>query len=343
MNQCFCAILPEHLLKAIAQNGDPHQRAWAVQTLAVSARLRGRREVLATVPVDAPSIVGEKRRTIFSANQTESLPGTLVRSEGSTPSSDATVNEAYDGAGHTYDLFSQVFKRNSLDDKGLRLDSTVHFSRGYDNAFWDGRQMVYGDGDGKLFNRFTIALDVIGHEFTHGVTQYEAGLAYWEQPGALNESMSDVFGSLVKQRALKQDFAQADWLIGAGLLTARVKGVALRSMKTPGSAYNDPVLGKDPQPGHMRKYVQTNEDNGGCHINSGIPNRAFYLVAEQLKNSFRAGHIWYVALRDRLRSRTNFREAANIITNVARELYGAKSKEQTAVRKAWGAVGLLPR
>ena len=202
--------------------------------------------------------------------------------------------------------------------------------------------MVYGDGDGELFNRFTIAIDVIGHELTHGVTQFEAKLVYSQQPGALNESMSDVFGSLVKQYSLNQTADQADWLIGAGLLAAGVNGVALRSMKAPGTAYDDPVLGKDPQPGHMNDYVNTSSDNGGVHINSGIPNRAFYTVAMQLggKAWEKAGQIWYVTLRDKLTSSSNFQICANQTFTVAGALFGAGSLEQQAVKFGWAEVGI---
>jgi Zn-dependent metalloprotease len=175
-----------------------------------------------------------------------------------------------------------VFQRNSLNNKGLRLDATVHFGVGYDNAMWDGRQMIFGDGDGVLFQRFTVCLDVIAHELTHGVTAYTSNLEYYKQSGALNESFSDVFGSLVKQWVLNQDAATADWLIGAGLLTAAVRGRALRSMLEPGTAYDDPYMGRDPQPGHMQYYVETEEDSGGVHVNSGIPNRAFALAARAI-------------------------------------------------------------
>lgn len=174
----------------------------------------------------------------------------------------------------------------------------MHYGQDYDNAFWNGHQMVFGDGDGEIFGDFTACVDVIGHELTHGVTQFTAGLQYQDQPGALNESVSDVFGSLVKQHSLGQDAAHADWLIGAGLLAPGIQGVALRSMKAPGTAYDDPRLGKDPQPAHMRDYVDTTDDNGGVHINSGIPNHAFYLLATALGGQAwdRAGRIWYDAL-----------------------------------------------
>src|SRR5260221_6079606 len=155
--------------------------------------------------------------------------------------------------------------------------------------------MVYGDGDGDLFELFTKPIDVTGHELTHGVTQYSANLNYQDQSGALNESFSDVFGSLVKQQALNQTTEQADWLIGQGIFTSKVHGVALRSMKAPGTAYEDPVLGKDPQPADMHSFVKTVDDNGGVHLNSGIPNKAFYLAATAIGGYAWdvAGEIWY--------------------------------------------------
>jgi len=334
-------ILPPHILEHVAQRGNDEQKRMALHALHVSGQFRGQREAIGALAAGAPS-AGGKRRTIYDAGRGEDLPGRLVRSEGQPPTSDVSVNEAYDGAGQTYDLYHDVFGRNSIDDLGLRLDSTVHYSRDYDNAFWNGRQMVYGDGDGQLFNRFTIALDVIGHELTHGVTQYEAGLVYSGESGALNESMSDVFGSLVKQRKLRQTAAKADWLIGEGLFTPRVKGKALRSMAAPGTAYDDPVLGKDPQPARMNDYVKTHTDNGGVHINSGIPNRAFYLAALEIGGYAweKAGKIWYVALTTVLRRRSTFQTAANATFHVAGQLYGAGSHEQQSVSRAWAAVDI---
>ncbi|MGH7411733.1 MAG: M4 family metallopeptidase, partial [Candidatus Methylomirabilis sp.] len=271
----YC-IVPPHMLKEIARRGSAVQQAWAWQTLTLSEQIRGQRQALSLIAAVVAAPTGTKRRTIYDARNGSALPGRLVRGEGDPKGTDRAVNEAYDGSGATYDLYFRVFGRNSIDERGMRLDSTVHYGRNYDNAFWNGRQMVYGDGDGELFNRFTIAIDVIGHEMTHGVTQYEAGLEYQDQSGALNESFSDVFGSLVKQHKRRQTAKDADWLIGKGLFAPGVKGKGLRSMKEPGTAYDDDILGKDPQPGHMRDYIRTREDNGGVHINSGIPNKAFY-------------------------------------------------------------------
>jgi Zn-dependent metalloprotease len=330
------------MLREIAKRGEEDEREHAFKSLSLSGQFRGRREVLGAFMLASATPTGEKRRTIYDAKHGEDLPGMLVRGEGDPKSKDPAVNEAYDGAGITYELYKMTLDRNSIDNRGLRLDSTVHYGRDYDNAFWEGRQMVYGDGDGKLFNRFTKAIDVIGHELAHGVMQYEAALVYKDQSGALNESFSDVFGSLVKQYKLKQKADKADWLIGKGLFAPKVKGVALRSMKEPGTAYDDPVLGKDPQPGHMKDYQKTEDDNGGVHLNSGIPNHAFYFVAMELGGHAweKAGRIWYVTLRDRLRSKANFQQMADLTFRVAGELYGKASREQKAVRAGWKGVGI---
>jgi len=343
-----CFLTP-HVLQNIATKGTQSQKNLAISTLKTSERMRGQRQALAEFSTAAFRVaVGGKERVIYDARNGSNLPGTVVRKEGDVPVSDVAVNEAYDGSGITYDLFNDVYQRNSIDGNGMRLDSTVHYRQGYDNAFWDGEQMVYGDGDEnlpvdeRLFNRFTIALDVIGHELTHGVTQFEAKLTYSLQPGALNESMSDVFGSLVKQYKLQQTATEADWIIGAGLLTENVNGVGIRSMKAPGTAYDDPVLGKDPQPAHMRDYVNTIADNGGVHINSGIPNYAFYVTAVELGGYAweKAGQIWYVALKDKLAASSKFQDCANLTYQAAGELFGAGSLEQQAVKKGWMEAGL---
>jgi Zn-dependent metalloprotease len=166
---------------------------------------------------------------------------------------------------------------------------------------------------------------------------------YWGQSGALNESVADVFGALVKQFVRGETADQATWLIGEGLFTDRVQGRALRSMEAPGTAYDDPTLGKDPQPSHMNSYNYTLDDNGGVHINSGIPNRAFYLVAKKLggKAWENAGRIWYHTLRDRaLRPEANFQSFAYLTGIKADQLYGLGSSEGQAVREAWDDVGV---
>ncbi len=342
-NEC-CFIIPEYVNKKIVEKGTKKQKEQAWKNLVMTEQLRGRRLVTGLMS-SMFSVSNKLERTIFDAKNSENLPGTLVRREGAKAKGGNTVTEAYDYSGSTYSFFRDVFNRNSIDTKGMKLDSTVHYGEDYNNAFWNGTQMVYGDGDGDIFERFTKSIDVIGHELSHGVTQYEAALEYEGQSGALNESFSDVFGSLVKQYFLKQKVDKADWLIGHGLFTRKVEGIALRSMKEPGSAYNDKTIGKDPQPGHMRNYVETTNDNGGVHINSGIPNRVFYLAAMELGGYAweKAGRIWYDTLTGKLRERSNFQQAANMTFDVAASLYGIGSSESNAVRKSWMSVGITPK
>jgi Zn-dependent metalloprotease len=345
-----CSFLPPYIQRAIAQNGTPEQRARALRAMSVSTTMRTLRAAKRGQPApsrspDTSALAGvEMKRTIYDAHNQWELPGTVVRTEGQPAGNDAAVNEAYDGLGATFNLYWSVYDRNSIDGDGMPLLGVVHFSGDFANAFWDGQYMVFGDGDGDLFNRFTSAIDVMAHELTHGVTQDENDLEYVFQSGALNESISDVFGSLVKQRSLNQMAEQADWIIGAGLFTSKVNGVGIRSMKAPGTAYDDPVLGKDPQPGHMRNYVSTWEDNGGVHINSGIPNRAFYLAAAQIGGYAweKAGRIWYETIRDpNIRTKTGFATfARRTVANAAR-LYGDTSPERNACYNAWREVGIL--
>jgi len=346
-------ILPPHILAHIATQGPAELRELAIQALQFDHTIRTSRltfsllgglQVRHDAAVAAPQAQPHKKRTIYDAQHGQTLPGHLARAEGQAPSADKAVNEAYDGLGNTFDFYLTTYHRNSIDNAGLALVASVHYGQKYDNAFWNGQQMVFGDGDGVLFTGFTGAVDVIGHELTHGVTGSEANLTYQGQPGALNESISDVFGSLVKQFALKQSVAQADWLIGAGILAPGIHGTALRSMKNPGTAYDDPKIGKDPQPADMAHYVHTTSDNGGVHINSGIPNRAFYLAASNLGGFAwdKAGRIWYDTLCDHsLKSSANFAAFASLTVRHAALLYGTGSVEQKAVVDAWQKVGVL--
>jgi Zn-dependent metalloprotease len=343
----FCTIVPPHVLDRLARHDDPALSGPARRSLQRDAMERTRRRLTTvigarTAAAPAGKQDGQPHRTIYDAHHGTDLPGSKVRGEGQQPGTDATVNRAYSGLGATFELYLTVYGRDSIDGRGLPLDATVHYDEKYDNAFWNGEQMVFGDGDGEVFLDFTIPVDVIGHELTHGVTQHTANLAYFGQSGALNESVSDVFGSLIKQYTLGQTAAEADWLIGAGLLAPRVTGTALRSMKAPGTAYDDDVLGKDPQPATMDDYVHSGSDNGGVHINSGIPNHAFYLAATALGGHAweRAGQIWYDVLTGgELREDADFADFARLTVKAARERYGAGDEVQ-AVKKGWEEVGV---
>ncbi len=346
-----CSIVPPYLLEAMLGSGDPTLVAHAEATLDTDARFRlGMRTAEArpragersTLPRVAPGTEEGPERVIHDAQQGTELPGVVVRSEGDPPTEDRAVTEAYDGLGATWDLWQSAYGRTSLDGKGLPLLASVHFGQMYDNAFWDGSQMVFGDGDGVVFLPFTRSLDVIGHELAHGVTQYTSGLNYQGQSGALNESVSDVFGVLVKQRSLGQDAAAADWLIGAELLAPGVQGVALRSMAAPGTAYDDPRLGTDPQPAHFADYVDTTDDNGGVHINSGIPNKAFHVLATTLGGPAWevAGQIWFDTITGEIMADCDFSTFAGLTIAAAVARHGDGGPEAGAVRAGWDAVGV---
>ena len=352
-NPLFC-VVPPYVLNQVATRGNEHQRDWALRTLsadttirqarAVNTKARGRkgaREGYDTLAAAGPAA---RNRVIWDAGHSwEVRGGKRVRDEHGKATGDPATDEAFDGFGETWDFWQDVFGRDSIDDENMPLRGVVHFGEEYPNAFWDGRRMVFGDGDGEIFGRFTLALDVIGHELGHGVIEDEGALEYQGQSGALNEHLADVAGIMVRQRKLGHSAAEADWLIGADLRGEQFEGAALRSMKAPGTAYDDPRLGKDPQPGHMRDYVHTFDDNGGVHINSGIPNRAFYLLASGLGGrSWKApGRIWYDALRSPpLRPTATFRQFARLTHRAARQRFGPGSDQARAVRDAWAEVGI---
>lgn len=354
---CHCSIVPPDLLAKLARTGTPEQRDAAVRTIASSASARTQRafigriarmtgtDVRTLAALEAPA--GE-RQTVYDAQHggRSSLPGVRERGEGEPSTGDSDVDSVFDNTSTTYDFYRDVYGRDSVDDKGMELISSVRYGVDFDNAFWNGAQMVYGTGSGRLLARDSLvkALDVIGHELTHGVTQFTAGLAYHAQPGALNESFSDVIGVLIKQHKLGETAEGSKWLVGEGVLVPEL-GSALRSMKDPGKAYDG-----DRQPAKMSDYVELPDDNdpendnGGVHINSGIPNHAFYLAATAIGGDAweKAGKIWFETLTGgHLEAEATFEQAAHATVDVAGHLFGASSAEQEAVRTAWQGVEVL--
>ena len=324
MNARACFV-PPYLLRALDR----------ADVIALDEQFRAARPAgpsPSLLPVTGPAWV------VHSCDHDTDLPGRVVRSAGEGESGDAAVDEAAYGVAGSLALFAEVYGRSSFDGRGASVVASVHYGRDYDNAFWDGRQLVFGDGDGRVFDRFTKPVDVLGHEFTHAVTEHTAGLVYDGQSGALNESLSDVFAACLKQRLLGQSADEADWLVGEGLFLPTVHARGLRDMLNPGTAYDDPALGRDPQPAHMDGYVDTRDDNGGVHINSGIPNRAFALAATSIGGSTAegAGRIWYAALTGpEVGPRSDFAEFAAATISAAGE-------HEDAVRRAWETVGVLP-
>ena len=343
-------IIPPYMVEHMARSADPRVRDRALVTLSHAAAVRAVRAFAQQMPpmMAAPSPVGQKHRLVYDAKKRDTLPGRLVRSEGDPKSADPAVNEAYEYSGDTYDYYHDVLGRNSLDDAGMTLISTVHVGepdgngrfQPMDNAFWDGSQMAYGDGDGVVFGRFTQSLDVVAHELTHGVQSFTSNLVYRGQSGALNEHFSDVFGILVRQWRRGETAEQARWLIGTEVLVPAATRRGIRDMEHPGTAYaDDPALGTDPQPDHMDRLYTGHADSGGVHINSGIPNRAFALFAKTLGGPAwdTPGAIWYDALRQLSRT-SQFADLAKITGQIAGDRFGAAVKK--AVKAAWKKVGL---
>ncbi len=328
-HKTICSIMPDFLYKDILETGSSEDREKVLESIQITDQIRGERKQMAKKAIESPS-AGGKVRTVYDAKNGYQLPGMQVRVEGSAESGDPAVDEAYHFSGATYDFYLAQYGRHSINDNELPLDSSVHFGKNYDNAMWNGRYMIYGDG-GIRMNRTTQCVDVVAHELTHGVTQFEAGLDYFGEPGALNESWSDVMGILVKQYLYKQSANDSNWLLGEGLLKNQV---ALRSLKDPSFA--------GIQPGHMNEFKAMTLDNGGVHVNSGIPNKAFYLAATEMGGNAweEAGTIWYTALRDRLRPFSKFSHAAFHTVSVAGNLFGENSKQQSIVRNAWESVGV---
>src|SRR5690349_19919302 len=338
----FHCILPPEVLERLARTAEGTTRDSALDTLSLDRRFRLARAESAARhggfenrSVTFARIGGTPQRTIFdqkhSQNQT---PGTVARAEGQPSCTDKSCNQAYDGLGATYDFYWSVLDRDSIDAQGLPLLGLVHYGTNYDNAFWDNAgHMFFGDGDGKTLTQTTAGIDVIGHELTHGVTQHEANLVYSGQSGALNESVSDVFGIQVKQMALGQSVTESDWLICADIVGPKLEP-ALRSMRSPGTANQ-----YDEQPADMDGYVE----GGDVHLNSGIPNRAFAVAATTLGGNAwdAAGPIWYATLTDpQLRPSATFAEFAALTLSHAQRRFGAASDEQDAVRAGWEAVKL---
>ena len=280
-------------------------------------------------PVAAPAI------PVDDCQHGTALPGMPIANPGA--SADATAKRAFVETTGVAKFYQTVFGRNSVDNAGRTLLSSIHYSVKYNNAFWNGNQMTYGDGDGNIFVDFTKGNDVIGHELTHGVTQYTAGLNYANQPGGLNESISDVFGSMFRQWEEDQDVTQADWLIGKDILGpgALARGyTCLRDMSNPAAKHC-----LSPQPTKFSQY----HDGMDPHLSSGIPNFAFFKAAKAIggKSWETAGKIWYQALTGFAPSpNLKMIDFANRTRTLAGNLFGSRPTVKLAVNKAWLAVGL---
>ena len=309
--------------------------------LKISERLRAQRHMMSrATPRNVSSIAGMvttyvKNRIVYDMMHIADdnlLPGKPVRRENdSKDMGDKDVDKCFHNTALVYDFYKEVFKRNSLDDNGMTMHSSVNFDDDLDNAFWNGRQMTYGNGSDIFMKAGTLTdLVVVAHELTHGVTQHEANLIYSSESGGLNEHMSDAFAIMCDQWVNKHTADDSHWLIGKDMM---VKGQALRSMEKPGTARPS-----DHQVSSYNDYTE----GMGPHTSSGIANKAFCLACKKVGGNTweRLGKVWYITLKDKLREASTFQDAANHTFRVAGDLFGDSSKEQEAVSYGWSEVGI---
>jgi Zn-dependent metalloprotease len=340
---CCCSIIPPHITVKLAEN-HPEEAVRHIYKKN-NERSNQARKKRVEAQVDQKSGLV----TVYDARNHSTLPGKVV----SKPllSDDLDVVRAFKFGTATRDFFQKVLGRDSINNKGMEIQMSVNYKKNYANAFWDGSRLIFGDGDprGKYqtFTTFTQDADIIAHEITHGVTQYSVpggGLTYQGQSGALNESYSDVFGIQVKMYVYNKKSQESNWLIGEEVLVdLGGKPYALRNMLKPGTAYVDhPILGTDPQPGHMSKYLNTTDDNGGVHLNSGIPNKAFATAALELGGNAWdvAGKVWYLTY-PLLKPTDGFKDMATKTVQIAIKAFGQDSPAHKATVKGWREVGVL--
>jgi Zn-dependent metalloprotease len=336
------SIIPPYMLEALAQaDKDNNGSANTYNKTIELQKQMLRKQSLADQPGPAEDFQGA--REVYDAKATENTPGDKARFEGENPTDNKDVDDAYDLTGIVRDFYQKEYNRNSINGQGMKMVSTVNYGENFQNAFWNGSQMTYGHpGPKSPFKNFLL-LDIAGHEITHGVTEKEVNFRYWGQSGALNESMSDVFGELIKQYSKNQNADEADWVVGDGLLKEGVNGRGIRDMLHPGTAYDDRRLGgKDPQPDNMKDYKQIKSDNAGVHTNSGIPNRAFALFATAVGGHAweDPGHIWFEA-RKHSGNSPSFAQFAYQTIEAAKKI-AHQSDEVEKLEQAWEEVGVTP-
>jgi len=345
---CVCFAVPKRLLQHLADNeDDPEQRAVLQRQARQSSLLRGSRAT-ATWNGTAPR-KGERplQRRVFDAQRKPFLPGVLLRDEDDPPTKDKAAEQVYENIGIALQFFSQVLHRDSIDNKGMRVDASVHYEDDFPNAMWTGRQMAIGDAGGIGLTGLAGSLGIIAHEFCHGVCQHlvAGGLGMVMLPnskpalkgeaGALNESFCDVFASMIKQWRGGQDVTRADWLMGEDILKPGA-GKAIRSLKEPGNP--ELTYAKDDQISDYRRFRSVD----GPHKASGIANHAFYVAATKLGGfSWETlGPVWLKGF-DKLRATSTFLDAAHSTMSVAATLHGKGSGTYEAVKAGWKKVNVL--
>jgi len=352
---CICSIIPNDVLRRLAQDESltDEARQALTRTALVDQELRKIREqarqftaVAQSVAPTPEALAPAPAVTVYNCNHTQTLPGAPVPNPANA--ADPSAQRAFTEATAVAQFYQLLFGRDSIDNYGMTIISSIHFGVKYNNAQWNGTQMLYGDGDGQIFVDFTGGNDVIGHELTHGVTQHTLQLAYADEAGGLNESLSDVFGSMFRQWQADQDVNAADWLIGSNIIgpAAKANGLTcLRDMANPAAPH---CLA--PQPTHYSQY----QPGMDPHYSSGIPNLAFYTFAMAIadpqfpnrqpayaRSWQTAGRIWYntMFLGGALPNMT-MHQFASRTHAAAVLLYPSAPEIDNALSAAWTKVGV---
>lgn len=338
----FCNIVPESALRRLAEEVGGEQRDNLIASADIDRNLRQLRDQSQKLTIAAfayggmPQVsAGPPAISVYTAGNNFVLPGNVVNNPGSSP--DSQVKTTFAMTGGVADFYKSVFGRNSLDNAGMALLSTVHYGTDYNNAFWNGTQMAYGDGDGQIFTPFCNDDDVVAHELTHGVTQFTLQLVYKNESGGLNESLSDVFGSMFRQWRRKQSVKQADWLVGADIMGPDAKNrgyTCLRDMANPSAKH---CLA--PQITNYGQYKPGMDP----HTSSGIGNLAFHTAAIALGgNSWdKAGQVWYDVVNTAgPRPNMTMKQFAKLLRASAKKLFPADPGVYKAVDDGWKSVGI---
>ena len=342
---CMCCfIVPHDVLTRLAQDQElsAEIRRGMSATAAVSHEIRQLRnqanKLTGVALANATALVqlaAAPTVTVYDCKHTHTLPGTPVSNPGSSP--DPTAKRAFSETTNVAKFYKDVFGRNSIDNQGMTMMSSTHYDVKFNNAMWNGSQMIYGDGDGSIFIDFTNGDDVIGHELTHGVTQHSLQLDYADEAGGLNESLSDCFGSMFRQWEKNQDVTAADWLIGRDIMgpAAKTKGfTCLRDMAQPNAKH---CLA--PQPTQYSQITPGMDP----HVSSGPPNLAFCTACKTLggKSWEKIGQVWYHSMIDFGPSPSmGMKQFAARTRQVAQRLFPGDAAVGAAVDRGWTQVGL---
>lgn len=344
MHRHTCCIIPHDVLDKLA--GDEKLpakvRKASADTAKVSTQIRKLREqagqLTSTVQLVSAGFVQlatKPKITVYDSQHSQSLPGTPVKN--ARAAKDPTAKRACAETTKVAEFYKKVFNRNSADDAGMTLMSSVHYGKAFNNAMWDGSQMIYGDGDSKIFVDFTLSNDVIAHELTHGVTQHTLQLAYANDAGGLNESLSDCFGVMFHQWRAKEDVTKANWLIGADIVGPAAKSRGYTCIRNLANPADNKCLA--PQPINYSQLKRGMDP----HFTSGPPNLAFYTACKAVggKSWETIGQVWYNVLSTSGPVPTmTMPDFAARTRAAAVQMFGAGSKAAVAVDAGWKLVGL---